>query len=1073
MEINLYKNGTFSFERKLDTSITSKKYNEINVEQRKDFWEKLVKNKKFSLSKYFGISDSDVQVMLGEQQFTIIMNKELEEWQDLISCVKSNKYHEVNLPEFKWSNPETGELQENPPFILFFVPFLRYALGKMHDICNIEKMEDMLTENLEKDILNILVSHLYHICYRVLILELNICREENKLCGNNSKERMQDYSNNLLNDENYVEGLLQEYPVMYRLISIGIHNWLTNIKDILIHFKKDKSEIERKLFSGESIGEILKISGNMSDSHHGGKGVLQLEFEGGKKVIYKPRSLDLDLKFNNIIQWYNDKKPEHSLYKINMIDKDSYGWMEFINNDKCVNKEEIEHYYYKIGVLLCLLYVTRTTDIHYENIIACRSNPVIVDLEAMFHNRLQGSTVSGANGKIMNIIESSVRRVGILPRLSWGNGNKDGIDISALGGDADQIVPIDVPIIENYLSDEIKIGYGNGKLRKSNNRPIENKIDILEYKIYILNGFSEVYEILCDEEGRKQFLGIVKSIEGTEIRQILRATQEYAALLNIATHPDYMRSGLDREMLFTTLYKDVSFEPKMELVVKYEIAEMLGNDVPFFSCIPSDTKLMHELGQFESFFEKSCMELVFKKINDMGDEDYKIQKKFIDLSFIGKKDDIQKIINVRNFDSGEVLDIKQKCLSIAKSIGDKLLEDAIYSDDNMEVSWIITNVVGVKETDWSIEAAGLDLYNGLPGILLFLAQLYDVAKEKKYFYALQKGVNGLKRAIALDYEISKQQERNAVFGAYSGETSIICVLQIISKITKEDFSEEYQKIINMISRKIEDDVNYDMVSGSAGCIMQILNLYAEVQDDNLLTLAKRCGDHLLNSAEKKDAMLLWKPLSASNALAGYSHGASGIAIALIRLGTVLKDKIYIEAACKALIYERTLFVEEEGNWADIRLFEGESNFEHGIMPVAWCHGAPGVLLNRVQMLSYIDDNEQRNILEKELKIALNTTIFKGFGKGHCLCHGDMGNIDIMLYTYQHLKDEKIKAVIYSYLNTMISEFENIDFACGLPGQNNTPGFMLGLAGIGYELLRIYNEKIPSILAMDFSLEEEI
>lgn len=58
-------------------------------------------------------------------------------------------------------------------------------------------------------------------------------------------------------------------------------------------------------------------------------------------------------------------------------------------------------------------------------------------------------------------------------------------------------------------------------------------------------------------------------------------------------------------------------------------------------------------------------------------------------------------------------------------------------------------------------------------------------------------------------------------------------------------------------------------------------------------------------------MMMWKPQIASNALAGYSHGAAGIALALIKAGEILGKIEYFIAAEKALNYERSLYVEKE------------------------------------------------------------------------------------------------------------------------------------------------------------------
>ena len=61
--------------------------------------------------------------------------------------------------------------------------------------------------------------------------------------------------------------------------------------------------------------------------------------------------------------------------------------------------------------------------------------------------------------------------------------------------------------------------------------------------------------------------------------------------------------------------------------------------------------------------------------------------------------------------------------------------------------------------------------------------------------------------------------------------------------------------------------------------------------------------------------------------------------------------------------------------------------------------------------------------------------------------------------------EKINNVVYSYLDANISKFKLGRYKCGLPGQNNTPSLMIGLAGIGYEFLKIYDSSLPSVLSL--------
>src|SRR6202140_1970224 len=68
--------------------------------------------------------------------------------------------------------------------------------------------------------------------------------------------------------------------------------------------------------------------------------------------------------------------------------------------------------------------------------------------------------------------------------------------------------------------------------------------------------------------------------------------------------------------------------------------------------------------------------------------------------------------------------------------------------------------------------------------------------------------------------------------------------------------------------------------------------------------------------------------------------------------------------------------------------------------VAWCHGAPGIGLARIDSLKYMDDRETR----EEIQIALSKTLKSSSGMNHCLCHGDLGNLDILLHAAQRVDD---------------------------------------------------------------------
>ncbi|PGV90827.1 DUF4135 domain-containing protein, partial [Bacillus cereus] len=54
----------------------------------------------------------------------------------------------------------------------------------------------------------------------------------------------------------------------------------------------------------------------------------------------------------------------------NGIMREKYSWMEYIEHHACTNKEDVRHFYKRMGVQMAFLHVCNATDFHYENIIA-------------------------------------------------------------------------------------------------------------------------------------------------------------------------------------------------------------------------------------------------------------------------------------------------------------------------------------------------------------------------------------------------------------------------------------------------------------------------------------------------------------------------------------------------------------------------------------------------------------------------------------------------------------------------------------------------------------------------------
>jgi lantibiotic modifying enzyme len=198
-------------------------------------------------------------------------------------------------------------------------------------------------------------------------------------------------------------------------------------------------------------------------------------------------------------------------------------------------------------------------------------------------------------------------------------------------------------------------------------------------------------------------------------------------------------------------------------------------------------------------------------------------------------------------------------------------------------------------------------------------------------------------------------------------------------------------------------------------------------------------------------------------LTGLAHGNAGIALNLLRLTAASGDERFRQAARDAMAYERSLFSPSHNNWPDLRAGAAGSDGQPSYM-VAWCHGAAGIGLARLASLNLVSDRA----LFSEIESALYTTLAQGFGRNHCLCHGDMGNLDTLVAATQLLpQGQRYERHVQQIAAMLLDSIEKQGWVTGIPQGVETPGLMVGIAGIGYALLRVAApERVPSVLLLD-------
>jgi lantibiotic modifying enzyme len=106
-------------------------------------------------------------------------------------------------------------------------------------------------------------------------------------------------------------------------------------------------------------------------------------------------------------------------------------------------------------------------------------------------------------------------------------------------------------------------------------------------------------------------------------------------------------------------------------------------------------------------------------------------------------------------------------------------------------------------------------------------------------------------------------------------------------------------------------------------------------------------------------------------------------------------------------------------------------------------------------------------MEEEIDVALRTTLDLGFGMNHSLCHGDLGNLELLLLAGREQGRADARGQCAQTSAKVIGSIERQGWCTGLPLGAETPGLMVGLAGIGYQLLRLARpDRVPSVLLLD-------
>jgi type 2 lantibiotic biosynthesis protein LanM len=502
--------------------------------------------------------------------------------------------------------------------------FLLHYIKVIDDKNVRHKLRKLIDDKLYKQLLHDYSSHTLKIIIKPLMNEYYDMKANNELDASSKEERWEQFLNSISN-KHFISYFNKKYLVMTNQLRIRFNDYINFCLEIIDAYETDCPQISQQY---KGLGRIISISTAFGDLHNG-KTVSLVEFEHGK-LMYKPRDLNNDLLFYNVVEWLSKYLSDVTFYYPFILSRNNYGWQEFIPYVECENEEQVSQFYSEAGVYLFVLYLLNASDMHYENLICHGSHPFIVDFE----------TISQAYIKSLNLenekkgFELSVLSTLFIPYVPTG-GMFD-MNMSALFAKDEISNTLEVEVLVeddklDWIFSKQKAGINAGSnIVKLQGKPVENQ----KLKKKFIESFEESAEIVLSQ--KDEFLKFLKSLlddREYKSRQILRPTQVYHRYIEVSYHPELLSNSVAFDHIFDTFLN--KFEPSNHgyLRVEYEIKEMKKGNIPSFYATFNSRNLYAD-GQIvcENYYADTIRNNIINKIRILDMEHINYQIELIDMS---------------------------------------------------------------------------------------------------------------------------------------------------------------------------------------------------------------------------------------------------------------------------------------------------------------------------------------------------------------------------------------------------------------------------------------------------------
>ena len=228
---------------------------------------------------------------------------------------------------------------------------------------------------------------------------------------------------------------LARLPLLGAAIGGCLRQWQQAVAELAARLEADRLALAQAFNAGRPPGAVTGIALALGDRHDDGRSVAGIRFACGLRLVYKPRSLAMDVAWAGLLEWLGAQDARCSLRAAHALDCGSHGWTEHISPAPLVDHGAAQAYHRSAGALLAAAWLCGGSDLHDENLIASAQGPVLVDLETLFTPAVRPFFPGAAAPRGRNAGEAAAHSMLDTLLLPQPRGSRGpALDISGLAG---------------------------------------------------------------------------------------------------------------------------------------------------------------------------------------------------------------------------------------------------------------------------------------------------------------------------------------------------------------------------------------------------------------------------------------------------------------------------------------------------------------------------------------------------------------------------------------------------------------------------------------------------------------